>query len=106
MYIHWESKINLSTSSIMLAGGKNYWDRTVSYRTISQTLSQCDLNPEGTSETRKLSRKILEVPGVMAVKLWRGTIFITVTDKTSEEEATKIVESVYEILQSLLIYGG
>ena len=98
----WQSKINLEVSSIMLYCEKSYWEQAVNYRSISQTLSQCDLNPEGNTGTRKLARALLELNNVKTVKLWRDTIFITVSGGTSQPEATTVIEAAREILARML----
>ena len=102
MVSFWQSKTNLEDKSIMLFCERSHWEQAANYRNISQTLSQCDLNPGGNTETRKLARKLLELNKVKTVKLWRHTIFITISDGTSQVEATEIIESAREILVRML----
>ncbi|MEI7690729.1 MAG: hypothetical protein WCI63_03835 [bacterium] len=102
----WESKFNLPVGRITLVGKDCYWRRGVFYRDLRQTLSsQTDMNPDGTDRTRKISRKLLEIPDVRTVKLWGNTIFITVADGLSTQQAEAVVGSAMEILSTFNLYG-
>ena len=106
MILPWESRFNFPIGRITLIGKDCYWTKGVFYREIGQTLSsQTDMNPDGTDRTRKISRKLLELPDVRTVKLWGNTIFITVAYGLTTQQAEAVVESAMEILSRFNLYG-
>ena len=70
---------------IVLIGKVAYWEQECSYRNISQTLSQCDMNPGETRESRKLARHLIETLEARKVRLSKNTIFIDFNEITQAQ---------------------
>ena len=108
MFYSWHARINLEINSIMIVGGANNWnlDRAIEYHCLEQTKSkENDPNPKGTEKTRKLAQGILPLGDVRKVKLWRNTIFLTISKTTSKAQAEYISMRAIETLVQYHLYN-
>ena len=104
MSSHWKDEFSPLTGLITLVGERSYWDKTVCYGSLAQTLSQSDFNPSGSTETRHLARSLFASPEVKSVKLSGDTIFLTVEDGISLQKAAEITQTSINRLACLQIY--
>ena len=94
----WRYKINLSNNMIMIVCG-HLCEKAVEYRCLGQTISkESDINPEGTGSTRKLAKKLFSFGEVKSIKFWQNRVFLTISKKTTREEAEQITRSTMKIL--------
>ena len=95
MLTGWEYEYLEQENLIKVIGLRVLWGTEVRYNSLIQTLSQCDMNRDGSTKTRRIARHLLGLPEVKSVKLFETTIYILVEDGTDLEKARIIAESAF-----------
>jgi len=101
----WLIRFMKESNLIMLIGKENHWDKNLNYGNVTQTLSQCDMNPGGNRATRTLARSLLAVSGVKHVKLACDTICLSVAEDVLPEEVKEIGDKALTIVEETSRYG-
>ena len=94
----WQYEFFPCPELIMIKGTRSLWDKTICYQSVGQTTTEGDSNPGGTIDTRRLARKLLELPEVTFVRLSKENVAISVIEGTTSRQASLIAQTAIDIL--------